>query len=102
MRGFRPNPNFNRELRDHSGTTDALEAAAEAAGRAVQREQHGFVPNKQASSSVEVEVEDGSVRLRNTDRAALVEEYGALRTPALAPLRRGVRAAGLRLDEHGR
>lgn len=99
MKGFFPNPDFNRELRDQDGTTDALAASAEAVRPLVQREQHNFVPNKQASSSVEVEVEDGEVRLRNTDHGALVEEHGALQTPAFAPLRRGCLAAGLRLDE---
>lgn len=40
------------------------------------------------------------LRVGNTDFAAHLVEWGSVNNPPYAPLRRGARAAGLRLDEH--
>lgn len=43
-----------------------------------------------------------AVRVGNRDFAAHLIEWGSVNNPPWAPLRRGVRAAGLRLDEDGK
>lgn len=40
-----------------------------------------------------------SVTVGTNDRVGHIIEWGSVKTPALAPIRRGVLAAGLRLDE---
>jgi hypothetical protein len=49
--------------------------------------------------SIEVEEAGDEVRVVNTDYGAWIVEVGSVNNPAHAPLRRGVRAAGLRLRE---
>lgn len=47
-----------------------------------------------------VEVDGNDVAVGNTDFAAHLVEFGSANNPPYAPLRRGVRAAGLRLEEN--
>lgn len=50
-----------------------------------------------------VVVADGDdVLVGNTDHGAHLDEWGSVNNPPSAPLRTSVRAAGLRLDEHGK
>ena len=51
------------------------------------------------SSQIEVVQEEGETLLANFDYAAAIVEFGSKNNPPHAPLRRGVRAAGLRLAE---
>ena len=48
---------------------------------------------------IEVEQDGLELAVVNTDYAGHLQEWGSINNPPHAPLRRGVRAAGLRLDE---
>jgi hypothetical protein len=54
---------------------------------------------RQGQPLIVVEQDGDEVSLVNTDHAAHLTEWGSKNNPPHAPLRRGVRAAGLRLDE---
>lgn len=52
------------------------------------------------SDALEVELDEDGVRLVNTDHGGHLTEWGSAKNPPKAPLRRAVREAGLRLQEH--
>jgi hypothetical protein len=66
------------------------------AGRAVAAEAE---PLTEPERSVKVVDQGRGVRVVNTSPDAVREEWGSALSEPRAPLRRGVRAAGLRLDE---
>jgi len=75
----------------------ALREALRAAGRAVATEAEAAMGQPHAPVRV---VDHGhGVRVVNTSADAVLEEWGSARQEPIAPLRRGVHAAGLRLDE---
>lgn len=97
MRAFRPNPSFERDLRAQPEFKQCMRAAAESivsAARAAAPDVTGAYRD-----SLQV-VEDGdTIAAATTDRAGHLVEFGSVNNPAYAPLRRGTRAAGLRLEE---
>lgn len=104
---FKPNPAFIASLRGQAATRLALEAEAERArakAEAIaQQARVPWMPRKgNSGQTIVVDVDGRVVRLVNTDHAGHLQEWGSKNNPAHAPLRRGVRAAGLRLREHGR
>lgn len=91
-----PNPDFEDELREEGGITPALAAAANVAkARTTPVE---MMP-RGGSEPIEVQVDGDEVALVNTDYGAHLAEWGSINNPPFAPLRRGIRAAGLRLEE---
>lgn len=78
-----------------------LSAAAHVVRDRVEAEKHSVMP-RQRSGSVVVEADARGIRVVNTDHGAHIDEYGSVNSPPYAPLRRGARRAGLRLEEHGK
>ena len=103
MTRFRRNPRLEQQLQRQPQLRRALTEFAEDA----QRHAEGFMqaaggpwmPRKGSRSSTKVVTEGDEVRLVNLDHAGHLQEWGSRNNPPHAPLRRGVRAAGLRLDE---
>ncbi len=93
---FRPNPKFAEEMRQDEGVRAQLADKATAVARRVRS--HNFMRRKGARP-IEVDDSGEKVRLVNTDHGGHLEEWGSSKSPPLAPLRTGVRASGLRLDE---
>lgn len=105
MRRYRPNPRLEAELERTAEMRRALadvgEAAAARANGFARAIKAGWMPRGGGRSADPIVIsEDGDeVRLVNTDHAGHLMEWGSAKNPPHAPLRRGVRAAGLRLDE---
>lgn len=78
-----------------------LVGAAHAVRERVETEKHSVMP-RQRRGSVIVEADARGVRVVNTDHGAHIDEYGSVNSPPYAPLRRGARRAGFRLEEHGK
>lgn len=87
-------PDFRRAL---------LDAGAEAKARANEIAESigaGWMPRKGGTrETVVLQPTDDGARLVNTDHGGHLMEWGSKNNPPHAPLRRGVRAAGLRLEE---
>lgn len=96
---FRRDPDFEDELRKEPEFNDALAAEAEKViGRAPQVPR--IMPRK--PKALEVQRDEDGVALVNTDAGGHLAEWGSVNNPPYAPIRRGVRAAGLRLDEEAK
>lgn len=95
---FRPNPRLVEELEGQQETKDALVEAAEGAAKQVRAHQ---IMRRKDAQPIEVDDSGETPRLVNTDHGAHLDEWGSANNPPYAPLRTGVRAAGLRLDESG-
>lgn len=91
-----PNPDFEQELRDEGGITAPL---AEAAAAAKAKTPVVSMMPRPGAEPIAVSVDGDEVSLVNTDYGAHLAEFGSINNPPFAPLRRGVRAAGLRLEE---
>ena len=95
---FRPRRQFIGELKRGAEFQAKLDEAAREIKDKAERETpvgatedtiHGYVITKTPTTR----------RVGNTDFFFHLTEFGSVNNPAYAPLRRGVRAAGLRLDE---
>jgi len=95
---FRPNPKLAEELEAGDEAKAALVDAAEDAAKHVRG--HRIMQRKDARP-IEVDDSGDTPRVVNTDHGAHFDEWGSVNNPPYAPLRTGVRAAGLRLDESG-
>lgn len=84
-----------RELERSPAMREALHEAGEAVAA------NAVAAMEQPPAPVRVSRETHGVRVTNTSPTATVEEWGSASREPLAPLRRGVKAAGLRLDEAG-
>lgn len=100
---FRANPRLRQELERSLPVRASVAAAANVAARhaalIARQARAPWMPRSGADSTITVNVAGDEVRLVNTDHAAHLQEWGGRNNPPHAPLRRGVRAAGLRLDE---
>lgn len=94
----RVNPRLAAELAASPGVAGALEVAARAAKRQAEAAspKGGPAPGYAARFRVTT---GATVRLENLDIAAHIVEWGSANNPPYAPLRRGTRAAGLRITE---
>lgn len=101
MSKFVPNKNFADEMREQSEHRQALEQAANAVqDRAAQfADQAGAPWMRRQSETMVVSVDGDDVAVVNTDYAGHLMEWGSRNNAAHAPLRRAVRAAGLKLKE---
>lgn len=100
---FRLNPNFESKLRTERAHLKGLAAAAEPAREEADRLAKDAGAPWMARKGIDTVVADATdhgVFLVNTDHAGHLQEWGGRNNPPHAPLRRGARAAGLRLDEH--
>jgi hypothetical protein len=94
---FRPNPRFHDELRGQDDFRESLKERAEAA----KAKAEPLAPQimRRNPEAFEVQEDEEGVYLANTDYGGHLAEWGSAKTPVTAPLRRGVKAAGLRLEE---
>ena len=92
---FRRNPRFHAELRrDPSTRAQLADHAKRAEGIA------RATSSRSVANSYVVNAEH-EVTLGNTNPFFHIHEWGSVNNPPYAPLRRAVRAAGLRLEETG-
>lgn len=91
---FRPNRNFDRELQRQASYQARLAQAAEPA--AEQAKQFAPVRTGDYRDSIKAVADAEGVRVQATDWKANWIEFGSIHNPVFAPLRKGVRAAGLR------
>jgi len=100
---FVANPNLARELEREPSTNTALSEAAGQARAEAQRIAPVEHPGGGAyRDGIVVDEVGGVVRLDATDWKSHWVEWGSVNNPVFAPLRRGVRGAGFRLNEQGR
>lgn len=95
---FRPERNLAAKIEREPGFKRFRRATAQAAAAASRRLSPDHTGDYADSFVV---AEDGS-SFGNDDFAAHLVEYGSANNPPYAPLRRGARAAGLRLEEEGK
>lgn len=99
---FVPNPDFEAELQGEPEYDDSLaevaqgvkthaDAFARAAGAP-------WLP-RAGHEPIEVHQDEDTTAVVNTDHLGHLQEWGSKNNPPHAPLRRAVRAAGLRLEE---
>ena len=93
---FRKSPTFERDLERQREYRAGMNEAAEAVKAAAERN-----TPRGTGRTADSYVVEGNV-VGNTDPFFHLTEFGSVNNPAYAPLRRGVRQAGLRLDEEGR
>lgn len=102
MQRFKPNPLFQEHLARDPEFRKAIAAHAERArghAQAMARADGAPWMRRGSADTIVVSTDGDEVRLVNTDHAGHLMEWGSANNPPHAPLRRGVRAAGLRLDE---
>jgi hypothetical protein len=93
MSRYVPNPRLAAEL------AAAPEIHRQAAGHAQRLSPRGPGRGPHFADSLRVADDGDDVRLESTDPFAHIIEFGSVNNPPYAPLRRGVRAAGLRLSD---
>jgi hypothetical protein len=94
---FVPDPNFEREIAEQAEYQSGLSELAGPVAETIK----ALAPIREGDfrDSIAVEIEGAEVRLGSSDFAAHLIEWGSVNNPPYAPIRRGVSAAGLRLDE---
>lgn len=90
---FVRNPTFERELQDEAEFVGAMRTITQS----VANNARTFAPKGTGYYVRHLHARDNTVY--TDDFAGHLIEWGSKNNPAYAPLRRGVRAAGLRLDE---
>ena len=101
MSRFVPNPRFVEEMRAEHESRQALEEAANSVSEyASQYADQADAPwMRRQSETIVVSTDSEEIAVVNTDYAGHLMEWGGRNNAAHAPLRRAVRAAGLRLSE---
>jgi hypothetical protein len=102
VKGFIPNRAFAQELSEQDEHREGLKQVAESVkGPAEQFARAAGAPwmPRAGHELIEVGEDAEGVYVANTDHGGHLTEYGSAKSPPHAPLRRGARAAGLRLDE---
>jgi hypothetical protein len=94
---FKANENFEKELIEEGDYLSGLASLLTGAIGVVRA--MSPVASGKFRDSIEVEIVDDEVRLGSGDPVAHIVEWGSVNNPPYAPIRRGVRAVGLRLDE---
>lgn len=93
---FRRNTRFERDVR----RSPRFQAVRRAAARAIKQNAEAIAPHGSGTYADSIEADDS--RVWTTDPAGHIVEFGSINNPAYAPLRRGARAAGLRLEDKQR
>jgi hypothetical protein len=98
---FVPNRRFEAELREEIEYRQALEDSAQAVSDAASQfaDQANAPWMSRQAETIAVSTDADEVAVVNTDYAGHLMEWGSRNNPAHAPLRRGVRAAGLHFAE---
>lgn len=99
---FKPNPNFEQEIAAQEETREGIAKAAEPArsmAESFARQAGAPWMPRAGHETVEVQVDDDGVLLVNTDHGGHLMEWGSIRNPPHAPLRRGALAAGFDVVE---
>jgi hypothetical protein len=97
---FIPNPKFEDEIRRQPAHRQALVESADVVRVHASRfaEQAHAPWMKSQSKTMQVVTDADDVAVVNTDHGGHLMEWGSKNNPAHAPLRRAVRAAGLRFE----
>lgn len=94
---FLPDPGFLDDLRGQDEFKETMREQAEGVGSIAKNFANRVMPSQ--PEQFEVSDIDGGARLTNTDYGAHLDEFGSAKNPPNAPMRRAVRAAGIRLEE---
>lgn len=100
-----PRTRFNSRLGEEIGRDPGLKQALAPAARDALAGAKRFAPHGKTGDyegSLQAVWINGRWVLLTTDFAGSLVEFGSINNPAYAPLRRGVRSAGLRVEEHSR
>ena len=99
------NPEFPAEMSNEPTFLSMMRAQGQEICRVADHNLHQFArapfmprPGHEDNPFI-VEEDEESVMVVNTDYGAIIYEFGAIRTPAYAPLRRAVEAVGLTFTE---
>lgn len=95
---FRPDPRWRDKLEGSDVAAGVLEGVARTLIKPAVEAATPRGASGQAHRSVRVDRDGDTVRILSTDPFWHLIEWGSVNNPAYAPLRRGARAAGLRLD----
>jgi hypothetical protein len=100
---YRANPAFTRQLARQPKLRNAISDAAEEVASRAEAIAEGagapWMPRKGSGRRTFVVDKGGdTVRVVNIDHAGHLQEWGSKNNPPHSPLRRAVRAAGLRFD----
>ena len=100
---FIPNPDMAEELAADPDTRSAMRSVAEQVRPRVEANVRAaggpWVPNKDGRPPVEVVEDEAGVHVVLTDHVGHLMEWGHRYKGPVAPLRRGVASAGLKLSE---
>lgn len=94
----------NRKFADELAKDPSFKAGLARSGDAVAKKAEPLNPRIRPvrGRGISVEESDDGVRVVNRDYGGVIAEYGSVKSPPYAPLRRGARAAGLRVTEQDR
>lgn len=100
---FVPNPKLAEQIKaqpEYAAAMRRLAAPAASAAEAFARTAGApWMARRGAKDLIVVDVTEDGARITNTDHAAHLQEFGSRNNAPHAPLRRGARAAGLKLTE---
>lgn len=94
---YLPNPDFEREISGQDENKAALKEAADTVASRAETMTPRIMPRN--SEAMEVSEDEDGVAVVNTDFGGHLAEWGSRNNQPFAPLRRGVRSAGYRLEE---
>lgn len=97
---YKPNLSFARQQSVEPEMLAAFAAAAEGLAESIKA--NAPIQTGRYKRSIKVTQAPTQITVGTHDFAGHIIEWGSVKTPALAPIRRGVLAAGLRLDENPR
>jgi hypothetical protein len=96
---YRPNPDFEEELTAEPEFGDGMRQQAEVARARAESLAPRIMPRAGSPQAFQVQQDADGTYLVNTDHGGHLAEFGSVNNPPIAPLRRGVKAAGFRLVE---
>lgn len=94
---LRLNPRWQAQIEADPAFQLGLRAKAEIARGIAERNVHRIMPRQ--AQAIEVQHQGHKVYLVNTDHGGHLDEWGSVKNPPNAPLRRAIRSVGLRLSE---
>ena len=95
---FQENPAFSREIQADPHYQAGMTRIAEEASAIVERLAHHIMP-RDYTDMIKVLHRGPEIFIVNTNFGGHLDEFGSKNNPPYAPMRRGIRASGLRLDE---
>lgn len=98
MASFRANPAFDEEMQAEPRFQKGMREIGNGVARKADQLAHRIMP-RHRTAEIRVVREGSEIFVVNTSHGGHIDEFGSQNNPAYSPIRRGVRAAGLRLDE---